>query len=636
MFTFSGTYGILVKIDFGGNDMKQGKLANKLFLFWYTHPRAAIGCMLIAINLLVIVLFTAILSIVSGNPFFDELSYLFTYTMCSDGIYDFVNNEEDLACFVIKIVLTVVQMIIFSGALIGFTTDLLQSTLDKRMRNAGKLNLSGHYVFLNWSAIGPNIIYDLSFLDGKKTVVILCEADRDEVQHSIENVFTENGRPIRDLDLLIKTGSPSSLKHLGDVSLDRAEYVGILLSEQDLSGETRGGITERDLNGFKVLMAILHMGADSNIVVETEHRSTEERITRFLQETDPDLLRRVSVFSHNSVIGHILGRAVIDPIYSHLFHQVLSYDGCEFYGKPAMDTDDALCRYRNCIPIINYDDDLAVDEDGNTAADQLYVLANEERDITFRAAPRSFARPIPYREEITREEFTLFIFSDSDRAGFVIDELNAYNALFSKRIEYRVHSYSEDVAAVAEVISAAPGNKKILLLSSEQGGQNDQDADVFIALLSLKISEKLSPDVPIFAEIVNPRNLASMQNLGVVSVIVSNKIISLFMVQLLTHPGSRRFYRDIVVTNGAEEGGSVDFDIIRAGDLLDFTDGEITFSCKAEAVHSLYHASGKTRLCVGVNPSGAAHDAIDYFCGDTDSPHPITLHPDDKLILITY
>ncbi len=61
-------------------------------LLWYSHPRAAIALSLVAVNLLVIALFTAILSIVSGNGFFEELAYIFTYTMCSDGIYDFVNS----------------------------------------------------------------------------------------------------------------------------------------------------------------------------------------------------------------------------------------------------------------------------------------------------------------------------------------------------------------------------------------------------------------------------------------------------------------------------------------------------------------------------------------------------------------
>ena len=78
------------------------KEKNNLFMvLWYSHPRTAIAISLVAVNIMVIILFSAILSLVSGNGFFSELAYIFTYTMSSDGIYDFVNQQEDLVCFII-------------------------------------------------------------------------------------------------------------------------------------------------------------------------------------------------------------------------------------------------------------------------------------------------------------------------------------------------------------------------------------------------------------------------------------------------------------------------------------------------------------------------------------------------------
>ena len=159
---------------------------NNLMALWYLHPRIAILFSLIVVNLIIIFLFTAILSIVSGSGFLGELAYIFTFTMSADGIYDFVNSQDDLVCFVIKIFLALIQMVIFSGALIGFSTDFLQTSIDNRLNNTGSINLSNHMVFLNWSDIGANIIYDLSFLDGAKNIVILCEDDKDEVLTSIQ------------------------------------------------------------------------------------------------------------------------------------------------------------------------------------------------------------------------------------------------------------------------------------------------------------------------------------------------------------------------------------------------------------------------------------------------------------------
>lgn len=616
--------------------MKKSEKSNKFLLLWYSHPRAAIALILVLVNLLVIALFTAILSIVSGNPFFDELAYLFTYTMCSDGIYDFVNDQEDVTCFVIKIVLTVVQMVIFSGALIGFTTDVLQSTIDKRLKNAGKLTLKNHYVFLNWSSIGPNLIYDLSYLDGDKTVVILSEEDSDDVLTSIQNIFSENNVKMRGIRLFIKTGDPNSAKHLNDISLNDAKHVGILLSNEEDTGTH--SISTKDLSAFKMLMAILYIGTKANIVVEVEKNETAEKIEQFIAQTNDKFTNMVSVFSHNSVIGRVLGRAVVNPIFSYLYHELLSYEGCEFYGIPTMDLEQALQKYNNCIPVVNYDDDDVVDEDGNKEKDQLYILSENETDLGERKEPRSFVIPLEYRENITREDFTLVIFSDSNREVFVIDELEKFNKLYNKNIKYEIHSFKENIDEVAEHICQIEGKKKILLLSNETGEALDQDADVFISLLAIRIGGKIGTEIPIFSEIINPRNLSPMQSLGVVSVVISSKIISLFMIQLLTHPESKKFYQDIIASNDDDENSvdEIDFDVARASELLVF-DGEfLEFSCKSEFVQSFFAASQKTKMCIGYKRAEASCSELIMLCDDMDRKEPLRIYPDDELIFACY
>ena len=616
--------------------MNENKKSNKFLLLWYSHPRAAIALILVLVNLLVIALFTVILSIVSGNPFFDELAYLFTYTMCSDGIYDFVNNQDDLACFIIKIVLTVVQMVIFSGALIGFTTDVLQSTIDKRLRNAGKLILKNHYVFLNWSSIGPNLIYDLSFLEGDKTVVILSENDTEDVLTSIQNIFSENNVKMKGIRLFIKNGDPNSTKHLNDISLSSAKHVGILLSNEEDTGTH--SISTKDLTAFKMLMAILYIGTNANIVVEVEKNETAEKIEQFISQTNDTFANKVSVFSHNAVIGRVLGRAVVNPVFSYLYHGLLSYEGCEFYGIPTMDIEQALYKYSNCIPIINYDDDDIIGEDGTKEKDQLYILSENETDLGIRKAPKSFVKPLEYCENIERENFTLIIFSDSNRESFVIDELDKFNKLYNKNITYEIHSFSEDINDVAEHICSIEGKKKILLLSSETGEELDQDADVFISLLAIRIGGKIGKEIPIFSEIINPRNLSPMQSLGVVSVVISSKIISLFMIQLLTHPESKKFYQDIIASNDGDEDSldEIDFDVAKASELLVFHGDSLSFSCKSELVQSFFVASGKKKMCIGFKRAQDAPSVLQMLCDDMDKQETLTIYPDDELIFACY
>lgn len=609
---------------------RKSNKTNRFLLLWYSYPRVAVGLLLLAINLAVIFLFTVILTLISGHDFKGELSYLFTFTMCSDGIYDFVNNQEDVACFIVKIILVVVQMIIFSGALIGFTTDIIQNAFDKRLHNRGKMYLKNHYVFLNWSIVGQNIIHDLSFLDGEKTVVILTDDERDDVINSIDNIFTATGRKRHGLRVFVKKGDPTSSKHLADISISEAKHIGILLPNQDSELDTE--ISAKDLSAFKLMLSILGEAPKANIVVETESEVAKDKIEQLISSTHPESKHRISVFSHDAVMGHILGRATVNPKFAPLFHHVLSFEGAEFYGIPTMDLEDALYKYNDCIPIINYDDDDEVDENGNKKADQLYVLSGNEQSLGARAKKKSFVKPLEYRGRIEPEEFTLFIFSDSNRARFVVSELESVNLTYKSKIHCEVFSYTDNIDDIIHRIENTAGKRKILMLSEEKSNVAEQDAVVFLLLLHLKTNTAITRDVEIYVELVNIDNLVPVRNLGIASVILTNKIISLYMLQLLTHSGSRKFFKDILLTNSTS--GDVDFEIVPAEQLLVFKKDALVFSCYSEIVQSFFIASNKKKMLVGYFPDNT--DEACFFCDGMDKEQTIEIKPTDDLIIVTY
>ena len=605
---------------------------NKFMLLWYSHPRTAIALSLVAINLVVIFIFTTILSLISGNQFFDELAYIFTYTMSGDGIYDFVNQQEDLICFIIKIFLTIIQMIIFSGALIGFTTDILQSTIDKRLNNLDKISLANHYVFLNWSSIGAHLIYDLSFLDGNKNIVILTEEDRDIVLNSIQNIFTENQKKMKKIRLFIKNGNPNSPKHLSDISLEKARYVGILLS--NIENDDRHNMSNNDINALKSLFSIMNVAQKANIVVEAENNETVIKIEQLLETINKDLNKRIIVFSHNSVLGHILGKTIINSSFSMLYHNLLSYDGCEFYGISPMDIEEALYTYNDCIPIINYDDDEVIDNHGKFNVDQLYILSDNKQTLGIRDKKQSFIKPLIYQSKTNNDDFTVFVFSQSGNSKFVVDELKKYNKLYKTNVECFSYSYKDDIEKITQQIKETTGKKKILLLSSDDINVENQDEDIFLSALSFKLNGCIDERTEIFAEIINPSNLNPLYNFGVMSVIVSNRIISLFMLQLLTHPGSKKFYRDLISTNKQDSNDVIDLDIVKASDVLEFETQSIKFLCKSEMVQSFYFASNKSCMCIGVKFE-SSNDIL-FLCDEMDKKEEIVINKNDELILIEY
>jgi hypothetical protein len=610
----------------------RNKIKNVINAFWYSHPRVAIAITLLLINVIVIFIFTGIISLISGAEFFDELAYIFTFTMSSDGIYDFVNSVDDLSCFIVKMILAIIQMIIFSGALIGFTTDVLQSTIDKQMNNIGKINLSNHYVFLNWSSIGPRVIYDLSFLEGNKNVVILTNQPREEVINSIESVFTENRQKIKNVRFFVKEGDPMSAKSLSDISLDKAKYIGILLS--DVENDDEQNMSNKDLSAIKTLFTMMNVNKNANIVVEVEENETLEKIEKLVNVINPELGKKVIAFSHNSVVGHILGRSIVNPLYNNVYHELLSYEGVEFYGIETCDIEEALYKYSDCIPVINYDDDDRVDESGNAAADQLYILSDNAQTLGVRDEKRSFVKPLNYRENIKHEAFTVFVVSKDGDSRFVEEELNQLAKTDGLDISYKTYVYSDGISGLVSDIESTKGIKKILLLSSAKNQGGNQDTEVFLAALDLKLKAKFDDETFVYAEVMNPTNTSSLQNLGVVSVVVSNKIISLFMVQLLTHPDSKKFYRDLISTNDGEGNDAIDISIVKAKDLLEFSAEYIEFSCQSELVQSFYMASNKAKMCLGVKKYDAK--SVRFLCDGMDQEENFKLYPDDELVLAVY
>jgi hypothetical protein len=273
-----------------------------------------------------------------------------------------------------------------------------------------------------------------------------------------------------------------------------------------------------------------------------------------------------------------------------------------------------------------------VDENGNLAADQLYVLSDNEQTLGERSEKKVLVKPLPYRILDEREEFTVFILSKDGNTTYVVEELNKYAAVSNLDIKYKTFTYGGDMSEIKKSIKETDGKKKVLLLSSINEHGNVSDADVFLAALDFKLGGGVGEDTEIYAEIFNPTNMQALQNLGVMSVILSNRIISLFMLQLLTHPNSKRFYRDLISINDQDGNDAIDLEIMHARELFAFDGEKLQFSCQSEFVQSFYLASKKAKMCIGIKQNGK----LRFLCDRMDEPENLCIYPNDELILITY
>jgi hypothetical protein len=140
--------------------------------------------------------------------------------------------------------------------------------------------------------------------------------------------------------------------------------------------------------------------------------------------------------------------------------------------------------------------------------------------------------------------------------------------------------------------------KKILVLSDESAADEGVDSNVIDTVIKLKTNKDLPSEIEIFAEVFDPSNRYSLQTLNIAGIVVANEMVALYISNLLAHPLETKLYEDLLMTN--ENGtGKIDFDIRQAKEILDFK-GEFVFNSKAELTESIYKASGKKILPIGM------------------------------------
>ena len=373
--------------------MKRRK-RNRVREFYYAHPYLVIFNILIIYNIAIILLFSLLLAYlkdgtVNGSNYVAAIEYCAIYTMNSGDIW----SDAPTSVIILKIIINTTQMITFSGALIGLATSMLQNLFNRRVHNVGKLKLKNHYVILNWSPIGANLIKELSFMEGKKTIVILSNKSRDDIQEEIDNLFIESGIEKKNIRIFVKTGSPSSRKSLKEISLEKCISIALLSNSSWI--DTNELV---DADAFKILMAVLSIDKSANIVVEANNNKFSKQIDDLMKASSELNKANISIFSRNSIVGHALGRAAINTSFADLYYYLLSFEGGSFYSidKP-YDVKEALKYYNKAIPITRYREN-----DG----DKLYLYANYYANTKRSLMKKEATKDLVFKKNIRPNSFT--------------------------------------------------------------------------------------------------------------------------------------------------------------------------------------------------------------------------------------
>jgi len=572
--------------------MFRKKQPNRLKLFYYSHPYFVIFNVLIIYNVILIalaaLLMTYLMRGITSDGFtwafnldcyWKNLEYCVVFTMNNGGIY----NEAPISVIILKIVLSILQMITFTGALIGLATSILQSMFDHRIHNVGKIKIKHHYVILEWSAVGPNLVRELSFMRGNKTIVILSNKNRDEIQEEIDDLFLETGTEKKHLKIFVKNGNPSSRKALKEINIDKAESIAILGASSWLNASE-----QNDSISFKILMSVISLTKNANIVIETDDQDVTKNIHDLMQASSELRNAKISLFSRNTIVGHVLAKTAINADYPNLYYSLLSFRNGSFY---AIDKDysvsEALSRYSSCLPAFRYK--------CNEDKEYLFVNAEKETDIRKTLLKKKRNSEAPFKKKIIKSSFTLYVIGKNERSEAIDYAVRQHNALDEGKVNLKILPTDCDINELLEEIASIQGKKKILILSDNNAQEENIDANVFLSLIKIKANKELSKDIEVFAEIFEPSNRFSLEALNISGVIIANQMVAVYMTQLLCHAESHKLYEDLLLPHSDAE---IDFEIRQAKELLNIKEN-LEFSSRGDFIYALYNSSKQEYLPIG-------------------------------------
>ena len=361
------------------------------------HPNRVILVLIVLFNVLFITVSAAVISSLSlcgtENMNFFHAAY-YTVTMILDaGCIESVITDigtSGVALTLTCLAVIIIGMITFTGAVIGYLTNILSSFIENASAGNTRLYLSGHTVILNWNARAPEIVNDLLYSDHKETVVALVKSGRDDIKkeieerlhHTIEREnsvirkkadtmsffarrrYIKNNRLGNNVSFIIIEGNIFSQQQLKDIRIDLAKAVIILSNDpSDPASEDGRQSDEGNPQAVKALMQaadIVSAGNAAhhqNIIIEIADPWTYDIVQRIVSGKELGGKYNIVMFYAEKFLGQLLAQISITPEMTLVYGNLFSNKGTTFYTEPVQTDDetgyirDYLSTHKNAIPL---------------------------------------------------------------------------------------------------------------------------------------------------------------------------------------------------------------------------------------------------------------------------------------------
>ena len=606
------------------------KIKGKMTLKTYQQPLAITLLTLLLANIIILLIgsFIALLidrsyydSTLFNNRFVEAFIANVKWMVSPNSLISY-NIHEHWRIMILAVFIIIIGLVLFSGAIIATVTTALRGFIDQKSRAKGKIYIEDHFVILNWNAKVPDIIYNLMRKGFKNNIVILSNKSKEYVESEIKSlVLAKETDQKYKINLIVKEGDSLLRGNLEEISIEKAAQI-CVMARDDMEEGDDINIHNADLLNLKIVLRLgsFDINPDCQIVVETVSDQTRGQIENLSYTVAS--LRKLSLtpVSFNRKIGQIIAQSLVMPRIGDVYEELFTFEGSEFYSIESDESIDDFMRMHNeAIPVFK--------------SKRLFVLACDENQPPKKRDKPYFKRiPLTPNPNPGYHTASVFIIGDNSKSEFLMENLRREQEFGDCSFALKLYHKNENAQLIKDIKETA-GPKEVLVLSDDMVGGDTYDANVFVSLIELSRAFPKRENITYITELLDSRNLSSVRDFNIKNTIISNRMMSLLVTQLVMNKESKVFFDRVLTTaNGAERENDFDILIEPASSLLLFDD-TLHFECRAQLLRSFYEAFEHKRILIGYIRNG---EMPVFLNAKQDAKEDVIIKKDDLLICFKY
>lgn len=498
------------------------------------------------------------------------------------------DNESGTQLYKISAILAGMTGVVIFSALIAFLTTALDQAIDTLKKGHSKVLEEDHTLIIGW---GPRVVEILNELveanesEKDPVAVVLSEEEKIDMDEALRVQWTDR----RNLRLVTRSGSTSSLRSLGKVAAENAEAAIVLATCG--AGAAKAEQLTSDAKVIKTVLALVaHVGEDSEINIVAEVFDPRNRAV--VKDIAPD---RISVIDAEEILAKVMIQTSRTSGLSVVYAELLSFWGCElyYYNDPkwaGKSFGDLQFHFPDGVPmgVRKPEEALELRTDPDyvmTAEDEILIVAEDDSTIAYRPQPVMQPQDLPIRDaRIEPGKERMLILGWSEKAPILISEYSEYvlegseahvmikdpnpavleqlDELNGELDNAGCTHIDKDPLDVDDLASVHPFTYNVIIILPQKPDEEPTpervDSETIIVLLHLRKLQRLAQaagkkvESKIITEVLDSSNQELITRAGVNDFIISNRMVSMIFAQLANEPDIIAVYDDLFQEDGSE------------------------------------------------------------------------------------